>query len=144
MIFLRVLTILIFRIDLTNLISIYSIDHFDDNHRKVLGLFKTLLRHPALFGVKRLVEIMAINMFEVSNLTSEGQSQWSFSFNVLRISKTIRILFFVDFEQFFEGTPLDLAVNFGCDMFQCLCEASLEILQQHSTTNNDKGNFHIL
>ena len=50
------------------------IDHFLENHRKALGLFRTLLRHPASSAVRmrRLVEIMAINMFEIENLASEG------------------------------------------------------------------------
>ena len=50
------------------------IDRFMENNRKTLGLFRTLLRHPSSSAVnmKRLVEIMAINMFEVENLAHEG------------------------------------------------------------------------
>lgn len=50
------------------------IDHFLENHCKTMGLFRTLLRHPRNPAVKmkRLVEIMAINMFEIENLVDEG------------------------------------------------------------------------
>jgi hypothetical protein len=50
------------------------IDHFLENHRKTLGLFRTLLRHPASPAVrmKRLVEVIAINMFEIENVAHEG------------------------------------------------------------------------
>ena len=56
------------------ILYISSIDHFSINHRKLLGLFKTLLRHPTCpaVGAKRLVEMMAINIFEIANMTSEG------------------------------------------------------------------------
>ena len=62
------------------------IDHFLENHRKTLGLFRTLLRHPTSSAVrmKRLVEIMAINMFEIENLAFEGSYPDSFlSVNIL-------------------------------------------------------------
>ena len=58
-----------------NMLQTFSrIDHFLENHQKTLGLFRTLLRHPnsPAVSMKRLVEIMAINMFEIENLAHEG------------------------------------------------------------------------
>jgi hypothetical protein len=62
------------------------IDHFLENHRKTLGLFRTLLRHPSSPAVrmKHLVEMMAINMFEIENLAHEG------SFSASRYAQFMR------------------------------------------------------
>lgn len=39
------------------------------------------------------------------------------------------ICFSLDFSQFMKGTPLDLALNLGCDMFSCLCKAICDVIK---------------
>ena len=34
-----------------------------------------------------------------------------------------------DYDQFMEGTPMDLALNLGCDIFSCLCKATSDVIR---------------
>lgn len=46
----------------------------------------------------------------------------------------------LDHGQFMEGTPLDLALNLGCEMSQCLCKATSDII---TSSENSSGNLHL-
>jgi hypothetical protein len=48
------------------------------------------------------------------------------------------VIGFLDNGRLVEGTPLDLALNFACDMLACLCKATSDVIKSSETTPGAK------